>query len=84
MKKDVAKWQSSPEAALSPEMTPKVADELVTPKSESVRLSSEWLDHDRSGSFDKIPILDSKTDGSTTIDEINADNIRERRQPANL
>lgn len=73
LKKDVAKWQASPDIITSPDLTPKIPDEATTP----VAHSSEKVEGEWRKSIDGIPMLDSKTEGSpkASMD----DGLRERK-----
>ena len=71
MKKDIAKWQASPDVFTSPFMTPKAAEDgSLTP-----RETTHPSHHKSESSLDKIPLLDSNaseklsgTDGSASED----------------
>lgn len=77
MKRDVAKWQSSPEL-VSPSLAPKSDASLTAAVSV---LKDEGDDkennHQRTPSIDKIPLLDGKT-GPSAIDTPKPDILRER------
>ena len=64
LKKDVAKWQTSPEPAMSPTVTPKVGDNTNTFQKPADDDSS----HNRWPSIDQIPMLDNKNEGTTGVD----------------
>lgn len=64
LKKDVAKWQTSPEPATSPAITPKVGDYANT----SQRQADEGGSHNRKPSIDQIPLLEAKSEGATGND----------------
>lgn len=87
LKKDVAKWQSSPSTATSPEIFAKakewqasssmatspeilaqVKDGAATPRARSVGSRAEVSEDGRRESFDGIPLLESKNEGSTGLD----------------
>ena len=55
LKQDVAKWQTSPEAAMSPVQTPKAEPKSGT----SPRQDSSKNEHKRHSSIDRIPMLDA-------------------------
>ena len=55
LKQDVAKWQTSPEAAMSPVQTPKAEPKSGT----SPRQESSKNEHKRHSSIDQIPMLDA-------------------------
>lgn len=76
LKKDVVKWQSSPEIVTSPDLTPKVLDEATTPV---VVQSAEKIEHEWRKSINQIPMLDSKIDSAVAPDE-NVEGLRERKQ----
>ena len=62
MKKDVAKWQTSPDAALSPEMTPKAENgthPVLQPAEAGKEGEGEYAKSETS--IDKIPLLDHQT-----------------------
>lgn len=63
LKKDVSKWQTSPEMVVSPDLTPKISEKGET----------EWRK-----SIDRIPMLDSKV-GEVGAANEDADGVRERR-----
>ena len=77
MKKDVAKWQASPDISTSPLMTPKNQDD-------SARVQPKGLDepssnHKRSqGSIDHIPLLDVSHEGPTGSETAGRESVRER------
>ena len=64
LKKDVAKWQTSPEQAMSPAATPKTGDNTNT----SQKQADEDGNHNRRRSIDQIPMLDAKNEGATGND----------------
>lgn len=72
LKKDVAKWQASPDIITSPDLTPKIPDEATTPVGHlNERVETEWRK-----SIDGIPMLDSKTEVSRNG---SMDGLRERK-----
>jgi hypothetical protein len=86
MKREVQKWQNSPDMMTSPLMTPRtegaielgkivdgVTDGEVTP------MEGELDGHSRSRSVDKIPLLDREGAATTGIDGGAKDVARERR-----
>lgn len=89
MKRDVAKWQTSPDAFTSPSMTPRPEDESSTNRDRSSttpvatpRLDgSKQLGHGKStgNSIDNIPLLESKSDSVSGIDGISMTSLRERK-----
>ncbi len=68
LKKDVAKWQTSPDVATSPDMLALAKDGAATPRARSVGSRVEVGDEGRRESIDRIPLLDSKSEGSTGLD----------------
>lgn len=85
LRKDVAKWQSSPDLTTSPLLTPKPEDGAATPQplSSAVAAVMDELvnggEHKRNSSIDGIPMLDTNVGGSTGLDSGGADGARERR-----
>ena len=63
LKKDVAKWQTSPEPNISPSMTPKAE----TPQSHASNSMNENGGRERKPSIDQIPMLDSRNEGATGL-----------------
>lgn len=78
LKRDVAKWQTSPEMLTSPLMTPRAEDGAVTPQPLSMR-SLGGLDGHEENAFDRIPLLDAKNGGTTALDGGVTDIVRERK-----
>ncbi len=79
MKKDVAKWQTSPETFSSPMMTPKAEDDSTTPQVKDNE-SNNGNGHRRGGSsVDNIPLLDTQTGGSIETERAAGDSLRERK-----
>ena len=77
MKKDVAKWQASPEVFSSPLMTPKPQDGSITPQPTATDNGKSG--HRRSeGSIDQIPLLDTQHEGSTGTEETTGEGLQER------
>ncbi len=76
MKKEVQKWQNSPDMMTSPLMTPKpdVEDKLG-----ALMENDEDRSHNRSRSVDKIPLLSEQIGGATGIDGGAKDVARERK-----
>ncbi|KAI9829231.1 MAG: hypothetical protein M1819_006411 [Sarea resinae] len=74
LKKDVAKWQNSPEMSTSPRITP--TDLAPTPQPLSMAAAGGIDDiavatgHKKQGSIDQIPMLDSKEGGSTGVQHV--------------
>lgn len=80
MKKDVAKWQTSPDAFSSPLMTPKAEDGSVTPQQRQITDSANGKSgHKRSESIDQIPMLDAQHEGSSETEKVTDEGIRERK-----
>ena len=76
LKKDVAKWQTSPDMTGSPTLMAKEGDGGTTPQPLSMEAALDG--HKRSSSFEKIPLLDAKSGGSTGIDSGSEETVRER------
>ena len=80
MKKDVAKWQTSPDAFSSPLMTPKAEHGSATPQqqraADETRGKNEYT---RSESIDQIPMLDAQHEGSSGMEKVADEMVRERR-----
>ena len=78
MKKDVAKWQASPDVFISPLMTPKVTEDgSVTPR--EATQPSDGPRHKSESSLDKIPLLDSNASEKTSgTDGSASEGLRER------
>lgn len=74
LKKDVAKWQASPDIVTSPDLAAKVSDEAATP----VPVSGDKVENEWRKSIDRIPMLDSRVDVVATPDG-NVDGLRERQ-----
>ncbi len=79
LKRDVSKWQTSPDMTVSPTLTPKAEDGAVTPQPQSIGEALNLGAHSRSQSIDHIPMLDSKHALSTGSDKGDEDAIRDRR-----
>ena len=81
MKKDVAKWQTSPDAFSSPLMTPKAENGSVTPQQQWFTDSTSGKSgHKRSESgIDQIPMLDAQHEGSSGMEKVADEGIRERK-----
>ena len=63
MKKDVAKWQASPDIFSSPLMTPKAEDGSATPQPQSMNgLNTGSGQKFWESSIDQIPLLDTRDD----------------------
>lgn len=88
LRRDVAKWQSSPDLSISPLPTPRAEDGATTPQPLSAATAGA-IDtvlngrggerHGRSGSLDNIPLLDSKDVESSGLDSALASGVRERK-----
>jgi hypothetical protein len=87
MKREVAKWQNSPEGMTSPIMTPKMNGASELSKAIDAAVDSELAppngqgeaaNHDRSRSVDKIPLLD-KEGAATGLENGAKDVARERK-----
>ena len=78
MKKDVAKWQASPEVFISPLMTPMAAEDgSLTPRDPTQ--TSDAFRHKSESSLDKIPLLDSNaSEKSSGTDGSASEGLRER------
>ena len=68
LKKDVAKWQTSPEMVMSPELLANAKDGAATPRARSVGPRVEAAEQGRRESIDRIPLLDPKNEGPTGLD----------------
>ena len=79
LKKDVAKWQTSPELATSPEITPKIGDDNTTPLATISGQGTDGIGKKWRKSIDGIPMLDSKHEESTLLAGSNSDVLRQRR-----
>lgn len=81
MKKDVAKWQTSPDAFSSPLMTPKAENGSVTPQQQrSTDETSSKSGHKRNASsIDRIPMLDAQHEGSSGREKVGDEGVRERK-----
>lgn len=78
MKKDVAKWQASPDVFSSPLMTPRPQEGLASPQTKSMDESSS--NHKRSeDSIDRIPLLDTPYEGSTGLKLASKEDLRDRQ-----
>jgi hypothetical protein len=78
LKKDVSKWQTSPDTSTSPRLTPKAEDDAVTSHPQSIGDALDLGVYGRSKSIDHIPMLDSKRALSTGSDKADEDAVRER------
>ena len=78
LKRDVSKWQTSPDMITSPMMTPKAEDCAMTPQRQSIGDALD-LGHSRSKSIDRIPMLDSRNALATGSDKGDGDVIIGRR-----
>ena len=79
LKRDVAKWQSSPSTMTSPEIIAKVKDGAETPRARSVGSRAERSEDGRRESVDRIPMLEFGKEGSTGLDGKVEDVITERK-----
>lgn len=91
LKKDVAKWQTSPDIVTSPEITPKTPGEIGSAPRLAQSVMDGTADEDeekRRTSIDRIPMLDPlKNEGSTSTtweEERDSDLIRHRSVPQNV
>lgn len=78
MKKDVAKWQTSPEIFSSPLMTPKAENGASTPQQGGLDDTSKQIGHKSRGSIDRIPLLDSQPE-ATGADAAAGEGVRARK-----
>ncbi|SLM34413.1 Protein of unknown function DUF2838 [Lasallia pustulata] len=78
LKRDVAKWQTSPEMLTSPLMTPRADDGVITPQPLTMK-SLVGLDSHEESAFDGIPLLDAKNGGTTALDGGVTDIVRDRK-----
>ena len=67
LKKDVAKWQTSPEPITSPVITPRAEGKANSPQTQETGSLHEKNSHNRKPSIDQIPLLDAQNEGSTAI-----------------
>lgn len=79
LKRDVAKWQTSPEILTSPSETPRVEDGLVTPQPSNMRSLGGSDGHEESA-LDRIALLDTKNGGTTALDGGVTEIVRERKR----
>ncbi|CAF9934176.1 MAG: hypothetical protein ALECFALPRED_005879 [Alectoria fallacina] len=81
LKKDVAKWQTSPDAFSSPLMTPKAENGSVTPQRQrNIDETRSKSVHKRSeSSIDQIPMLDAQEEGSSGKEKVADETVRERK-----
>lgn len=81
LKKDAAKWQASPDAFSSPLMAPKAeGGSPTTPHPMNQTETSNNGGHKQSSnSVDKIPLLDPQSQGSTGMNGVGVEGVRERR-----
>lgn len=78
MRKDVARWQASPEVFSSPPLTPKATSDGNLPSQVSTQ-ATEAHEHGKKNSVDKIPLLDSTTERANNINMADQGGLRERR-----
>ena len=84
LKKDVAKWQTSPDIDSNPFLTPKTEGEL-TIQPISIEAATRGIDeHMRSQSFDKIPLLNATNGGTTGLEGGGPDPVRERQGQSSI
>ena len=76
LKKDVAKWQTSPDVAGSPTMTAKGEDSGIP--AQSLSMEPALGEEKRKSSFEKISLLDGKSTGSTGMEGGSEETVRER------
>ena len=79
LKKDVAKWQTSPEMGGSPPLPAKGEETPSTPHPLSTEAATDTDGHARNSSFDKLSLLDSKIATSSGMDSEVGSEVRERR-----
>ena len=81
MKKDVAKWQTSPDVFSSPLMTPKAEDGSVTPQQQRGTAETNGTSgHERSeSSIDRILMLDAQHEGPSGMERVAFEGVRERK-----
>lgn len=80
LKKDVTKWQISPDVFNSPQMTPRAEAGYLTDQAVKTEEAGNAEGHKRSeDSIDKIPLLDSQTKTKTGTDWAAVEGIRERK-----
>ena len=80
MKKDVAKWQTSPDAFSSPLMTPKAEDGSVTPQQQrSTNEKDGEQGHKRSKSSIESFMLDAQQEESSAMEKVADERVRERK-----
>ena len=83
MKKDIAKWQATPNGVISPVITPKAENGPVTPhqRSGSDDINKQLGYPKSEGSVDHIPLLDSNaSEKCTATDGVVEDGLKERKQ----
>lgn len=80
MKKDVAKWQTSPDTFSSPLMTPRAGDGSVTPQQQQIAdgRSGKSKHKGSESSIDQIPMLDAQHEGSNGVGKVADEGVRER------
>lgn len=78
MKKDVAKWQATPETFASPPTTPR-ANEDGTTRERNDSQSEGPAKHRKDSGLDKIPLLDSQTEKASGSQTIANGDMRERK-----
>ena len=78
MKKDVAKWQTTPDGTISPTITPKA--ENGNGLSSQTGQQTDQDSTKSETSIDKIPTLEYPSENATGTDEAAAEGMRERKQ----
>lgn len=85
LKKDVIKWQNSPDVLGSPIQTPKGDALSLSPQPINVKSSGNENEQKSSGdSIDQIPLLESRNQRSTAIEEVTNDGSRERNEHSKM
>ena len=69
LKKDVAKWQTSPEPVTSPAITLRAEGKASSLQTHESGTLHEKNDHSRKPSIDQIPMLDAQNEGAAAIEE---------------
>lgn len=74
LKKDVSKWQSTPEMGTSPTIMAKEADETgtSTPQPQPLSLGA-------TGSLESIPLLETRSEASSGVDSMDAEQLKKRK-----
>ena len=79
LKQDVAKWQTSPEAAMNADQLPDSDSKSYTSPQQSASRLSAMNEHERRTSIDGIPMLDAKTSQATGSEGCLSPNVHERK-----